>query len=231
MEIYKGIRAILCALCVVTTVPLPASLFTQWTEFPKGLPLYNPYPPTGETGTEDYFPCVIYDKNNFSSHGTNAPYKMWHQGLNNTLALSTSFDGILWSGPTQTSGLPSGVNGSWHACVLYNAIGFGGTHPYKIWCYSGIPQADTLGTATALTAIVYAESDDGITWFNAQNAQQNPADHPLVAGDSGSYFYHLYGPGFLIYNPSPTSTPGNLIAIHMLCFLIRHQKAPLQAEV
>ena len=166
---------------------------SPWIEDPSD-PIYNPYPVTDE----DYFPFVIFDNNSFSGHGDAYKYKMWHQGPTGTIALSLSNDGINWILKGITD-LPAGS--AYHACVVYDANAFGGTYQYKIWYWlNSVPTTD-------MTAIHFAESNDGFTWVNlSATTQESPV---LVDGVSpGSFFYHLYGPGFVIYNPTPTRTVG-----------------------
>jgi hypothetical protein len=130
---------------------------------------------------------------------------MWHQGLNGTLnaiSLSTSSDGVSWTlvGATNIPETAPGV-GPTHPAVVYDANGFGnaGGPFYKIWYWSGADHA-------TIAAIRYAESLDGVTWANFQTVSQNLGS-PLVTGVAG-FFYHLYGPGSVIYNPTATSIPG-----------------------
>jgi hypothetical protein len=171
----------------------PGSLQTLWIEDPND-PIYNPFPVTDE----DYFPYVIFDISSFSGHGDAYQYKMWHQGPTGTIALSLSNDGILWTLKGLTN-LP--VGGSYHACVLYDTNSFGivGGPFYKVWYWTGSP-------TTTIGAIQYAESNDGFNWINIQSVTQGIP--PLVDGVNPGFFYHLYGAGFVKYNPSATSTPG-----------------------
>ena len=167
----------------------------QWVEDVND-PIYNPFPDIALQ--EDYFPWVVFDQNSFSGHGDSVQYKMWHQGDSGQLAISNSNDGINWTFVSQTN-LP--INGSYHACVLYDAGAFGGGgFFYKIWFWSGTPTVTT-------ASLQYAESNDGITWSNVQSVTQN-LSAPLVDGVSPGFFYHLCGPGYVRYNPNATSIPG-----------------------
>jgi len=173
----------------------------QWREDPND-PIYNPF--STITLQEDYFPWVIFDINTFSGFGASFLYKMWHQGDNGTIAISYSNDGINWIFGSQTN-LP--INAAFHPCVIYDVNGFGvGTIHYKIWYWIGTP-------TTTINGIQYAESNDGINWINQQSITQNTSSNntKLVIGISpptpnanDGFFYHLYGPGYVKYNPNPT---------------------------
>lgn len=190
-------------LCVWigTTASLSASAFTNWTEDPSD-PIYTPYPLTTAL-YDDYFPCVLFNANKFNGDGDSVLYKMWHQGsgiATGTLALSTSNDGIHWTlkGDTNLVALPGFDVG--HPCVVYDQNGFGGgPFKYKMWFWDGT-QGTTLN-------IFFTQSTDGFVWTPQVLITQNPAS-PLVDGILGSYFQHIIGPGFVIFNPTPTFTPG-----------------------
>lgn len=170
-----------------------ASVFTTWTE--KGTsPIYNPF--SDKKLTEDYYPCVLFDKDKFQGHGGSHPYKMWHQGKHGTIALSWSDDGVHWHLKSQTN-LPAPAE---HPCVLYFATPFGADFHYKIWYWTGV-------AGTTVDVIQYAESHDGIHWTVPVPITQYSSS-PLVDGVLGSYFYHLYGPGFILFNSAATSEAG-----------------------
>lgn len=166
----------------------------QWVEAPND-PIYNPYP--SASTRVNFYPYVVFDPLSFSGYGDAAKYKMWHEAPGDIIALSLSNDGVNWTLKGNTN-LPVGA--SRHPVVLYDKNGFGGSTHYKIWYYPNSPSTDT-------TAIQYAESNDGITWSNIQAISQNVAS-PIVDGITPGFFYHLYGPGFVKYNPTPTNTPG-----------------------
>ncbi|HVX00952.1 MAG TPA: hypothetical protein VHA52_11030, partial [Candidatus Babeliaceae bacterium] len=173
------------ALCNI----LHSSAWTEWKEFSAD-PIYNPYPNT--TLFEDYYPYVIYSPNNFNGDGDAVPYKMWHQGPNG-IALSYSQDGKTWQLKGDTN-----LSNAYHATVLYDKNGFGGgNYNYRIWFW--------LGVATGSPdVILYSYSKDGVTWLEPQPISQDP-NAPIVFGPFGTYFYNLYGPGFIIYHPNATS--------------------------
>jgi hypothetical protein len=177
------------AVLAICSAPLAAAI---WIENPAD-PIYNPFPAT--TLPEDYFPIVVYDGSKFSAHGDAYFYKMWHQGTDG-IALSYSNDGINW---TFNSNVISGS--AFHPCVIYDRNGFGGgAYYYKAWYWTGTP-------ATTVGVIQFSQSTDGITWTAPTPVTQDPS-FPLVDGISPGYFYHLYGPGAVLYNPVATSTPG-----------------------
>lgn len=157
-------------------------------------PIYDPYP--GGTD-EDYFPCVIYSETAFDGHGDASKYKMWHQGPSGTIAVSYSDDGVNWTLGGVTD-LPAGS--SYHPAVLYDEGGFGGGAAYyKLWFWTG-----DSGKTPAVGQC--AESTDGLKWTNVQSLTQSTSD--IVVGTSPSWFYHFYGPDCVLFNSSPTSTPG-----------------------
>jgi len=201
MQLVRVVRVkcamrFLCGLFLIMTVGvgfLGASVWTEWTEYPTD-PIYTPYP------AATTYPCVLFDQNKFNGDGDSYYYKMWHQGPNG-IALSYSNDGINWALNTS---IPAGTNlvgNYFHPCVLYDKDGFGGSpYKYKIWLWDGT-------ASQIIDAILWSVSTDGILWEQPDVAIQN-ALAPLVIGVPPSYFYHLYGPGFLIYNKSATSVPG-----------------------
>jgi hypothetical protein len=165
-----------------------------WQEYAND-PIYNPY---GDAVLdEDYFPYVVYDRSRFFGHGNVSFYKMWHQAGTGQIGLSVSRDGIVWSLAALTN-----LSQAYHICVLYSANGFDGTsaYAYRAWYWNGV-------ASTTISGIQHAESYDGVTWFNASSVTQD-AGQPLVDGATPSFFYHLYGPGFVLYNGAPTNVPG-----------------------
>ena len=186
-KLFAGLM--LAAIMGVCPAPLVAA---TWIENPAN-PIYNPFPATALP--EDYFPIVLYDGNKFSGHGDAYFYKMWHQGTDG-IALSYSNDGINWT-------LKGNVIGgsAFHPCVVYDKNGFGGGSVYyKAWYWKGYP------TAGDVSVIQYTESADGIVWKPSISVTQD-STFPLSDGNPG-YFYHLYGPGAVLYNPAATSTAG-----------------------
>ena len=152
--------------------------------------IYDPYNVTDE----DYFPCVLYDDNAFGLGPLAAKYRMWHQGPAGTIAMTTSMDGINWIPPTLTN-LTAGA--AYHISVLYSASNFTSTSNsrYKAWYWTGSPTTD-------ISACKYAESNDGVNWTNVQTITQY--GNLLVDGLSPSFFYHFYGPSYVLYNSNAT---------------------------
>ena len=178
--------------CLSLCTSLGASIGTSWTENPSD-PIYSPFAAL----SEDYFPCVIYNKDRFLGDGDAVYYKMWHQGPNDTIALSYSNDGIAWTLKAATV-VPAEA---FHPCVVYDPKGFGTRGAkYKMWFWNGV-------ASLTVDAILCTTSVDGINWAPAVPVTQDP-DFPLAVGVAGQFFYHLYGPGFVKYNPSATSRPG-----------------------
>jgi hypothetical protein len=171
---------------------IPSESLPSLTEYPGSV--YDPYPVTDE----DYFPCVIYDKNKFLLTGHSATYyRMWHQAPNGSIAMSISNDGIHWTG-LQLTDLPE--FGSYHISVVYDPYRFGGGNfTYKAWYWIGYPTYDTSG-------IQFAESNNGVHWINNQAITQYGS--LVVDGITPGFFYHLYGPGTVLYNDNSTSIAG-----------------------
>lgn len=173
--------------CGFLSATAPGSL---WKEY-RYNPIYNPIGITNE----DYYPCVLFDKDCFNGHGEEAHYKMWHQGLNG-IALSISKDGTFWllRAPTVVSG------DAFHPCVVYDKEGFEeGVYHYKMWFWNGV-------ASRTIDAIQYCYSVDGVNWTKPKPIQQD-SDHPLVDGVRGSFFYHLRGPGFVFYQKNAHCLP------------------------
>lgn len=180
-------RKCLFFLITLTTL-LNASVWTDWTEDP-GDPIYTPFPSPIHT---DYFPYVIFYENNL--------YQMWHEGdaAAGNIATSLSTDGVNWTLLNATN-IPTPAEGP---VVLYDPNGFGvGGKPYRMWYWTGI------ASTTDTNNIKFSESNDGVTWDPPISITQDPTS-PLVIGIFNNYFFSLFGPSFIIYNPSATSIPG-----------------------
>lgn len=181
-------------LAIASMCSLHASTFTNWTEDPAD-PIYNPFP---VSDGEDYWPYVIFNADNFDGNGDPFPYKMWHQGANpnGSIAVSYSNDGVNW-----VLGGETNLSPAFHAVVLYDKNGFGvGAKPYRIWYWTGVASTTDPGLA-----VLTSQSSDGIIWDTPVPIIQNPLS-PLL--DGSFFFFQLFGPGFAIFNPNATSTPG-----------------------
>jgi hypothetical protein len=66
---------------------------------------------------------------------------------------------------------------------------------------------DTSAPLDSIAAIKLSTSPDGINWTVPQAIQQDSSS-PLVTGLSSGYFYHLYSPGFIMYNPNVQPVAG-----------------------
>ena len=191
---------LLIALCICA-YGLPCSAdetFATWTELS---PTYDPY--AGVQLDEDYFPCVIYDHSKFHGHGARHHYKMWHQG-GSGLDVSYSDDGVNWI--KQNTDIPAPV---YHPAVVYSAKGFpeGGSSRYKMWYWNG---------NLTINGIQFCQSTDGVNWTVPVQITQD-SEFPLATGVDG-YFYHLYGPGSVVYNPDGTDTAGDPYSFHYVMF-------------
>ena len=175
-----------------------ASFWTEWTEYPAN-PVLDP-----AAGVRAYYPSVIYNQDQFNGHGIASYYKMWFASPDSGsggIAFAYSDDGIIWTEYNNSLPLSGLTAGASHPVVLYDAGGFGAGIFYKIWYWN--PTV----SYTLIDTLRYAESTDGLTWTNDQPIQQHSTDQTLqlVDGVSGSYFFHCYGPGSLLYNPAATN--------------------------
>jgi hypothetical protein len=192
---------------LICCLPLAAmaETFATWQELSQ---TYDPYPPPAQL-PEDYFPCVLYDSNQFSGNGASYYYKMWFQGSGAPEAFDVAYsnDGVNWTAPIATD--ISEVGGAYHPVLVYSADGFGGGPiRYKMWFRSDV--------INAINGLRYSESTNGVTW-TAPVACTQDAGFPLVTGVDG-YFYHLYGPGCVHYNAAGTNTPGDPYSFQYVMF-------------
>lgn len=189
-------------LVIVTllfSLPAGASFWTEWTEDP-GNPVLDP-----ASGVRAYYPSVVHDGGRFSGHGIAADYKMWFASPDSGvggIAMAYSDDGVSWTEYNSSLPLSGLVPGANHPVVIYDADGFGGGMFYRIWYW------DTTAGLNTVAAIRVAQSADGITWVNDQPIQQHATDAALqlVDGVWGSYFFHCYGPGTVLYHPDGSNT-------------------------
>ncbi|MHC1629950.1 MAG: discoidin domain-containing protein, partial [Methanoculleaceae archaeon] len=163
------------------------------------------------------YTCVVSDDSRFGGNGESCLYKMWYSNYDsaqerNVLRYASSDDGINWREDNSSilGELYSGDND--RPIVLYDEDRFGEVDGplYKLWYWTGAENADSIG------AIHYAGSEDGIIWYGDRAIEQSSL-FPLVTGDSkpenpsygdlkdgsgdpGDWFYHLQGPGYIIYN-------------------------------
>lgn len=162
-------------------------------------PVYDP----AETADKAYYPCVLYDANQFSGHGASCYYKMWYaDGRGQNEAVTYSNDGINWEiNAVQTSGIkPSG----YHAKVIYIPEGYsatGGTYYYKTWYWDS-------SLVYTINAMRTADSTDGVAWANDTVIIQD-AGAKLVTSTYPDWNNGTYGPVSVHYNPTATNTGAN----------------------
>lgn len=179
--------------------PLYCSFWTEWFEYGSN-PVFDPATPA----IHAYYPSVVYNPNQFKGHGASYYYKMWfNRDESGGIALAYSDDGINWTEYNSSNSLSGLATTADHPTVVYDSSGFGGSiYYYKIWYW------DSGASLTSIAAIRTAESVDGINWVHDQPATHHATDTnlQLVCGSWGTYFYHNYGPGYVIYNSAATNT-------------------------
>lgn len=153
-----------------------------------------------------YYPTVAFDINRFNGHGDSAYYKMWYSGRDGGILrtfVTNSEDGVNWTNVTPVTGLTN----SHHCQVLYFPNGFiginSGLNPsstimyYRIWYWD-------YSNLYSINAIRYAESPDGIDWYNDQTIQQ-VGSTVIDNADSSNWNRGSYGPVSMYYNPNGSS--------------------------
>jgi hypothetical protein len=158
-----------------------------------------PNNPVFDPATRAYYPTVIFDINKFSGHGPSAYYKMWYSDGSGGTYLTQSEDGVNWTNINVNSGLTN----SHHCHVVYFPIGFTGINSglnpssnvmnYRLWYW------DT-SQLYSINSIRYAESPNGINWYNDQSIQQ--VGNSVVSGSWPDWNRGSYGPIDVFYNPS-----------------------------
>ncbi len=193
-KLLIGIAVCLLALSMLV-LPISRALASDvnWKEYPSN-PVYGP-----PASARAYYPCVLYDPNQFSGHGAANYYKMWFRGNSSGQFERVVFsdDGINWSGVTDVSGIASE---GYHAKIVY--IPGAGPYYYKIWYW------DASVSIYSINAIRTADSVDGVAWVNDQVLTQDPA-HQLVTGVWPDWNTGSYGPVSVLYNPSASNTGSN----------------------
>jgi hypothetical protein len=204
MQVKRLLLVILPFLAIGTslflaTVPAKAADVT-FVEYASN-PVYDP----PNSSDKAYYPCVLYDKNQFSSHGALYYYKMWYaDGQGQFEAVTYSDDGINWSEPVQTTGI---LAGGYHAKIVYIPGGYsapGGPYYYKIWYWD----SNVHDVPYTIDGIRTADSTDGVTWANDTVITQN-GGAPLVTGVWPDWNRGTYGPVSVIYNSAATNTGNN----------------------
>ncbi len=142
--------------------------------------------PVFDPAAKAYYPAVV--------KVSRKDYRMWY-GSSAGIGYAISSDGIVWTGmKNPVNGLIANAS---HPVVVYDKKGFGNSdYKYKMWYWTG--------GVDSIEAIKYAESKNGLVWENDQPIQQHLSnkDLQLIAGYNifDNYFYHIYGPAFVIYN-------------------------------
>src|SRR5450759_4397336 len=152
-----------------------------------------PTNPVHEAADKAYYPCVLYDANQFSGHGASYYYKMWYaDGQGQFEAVTYSNDGINWSAPVQTAGI---LNSGYHAQTIFIPGGYsaiGGTYYYKIWYWDSAVH----DVPYTIDGIRTADSVDGENWANDTTITQN-ASAPMVTANDWNR--GTYGPVSISY--------------------------------
>ena len=193
-------KKLMLVLVVALTLTLALTASAQgpgdWTEH-SGNPVFG----EGIGGPKAYYPSVLYDAESFSGRGVSAKYKMWYGTSGSQTGLATSDDGISWTDQGVVMG-----NG-YHATVEYYADGFAGANSgdnpsditmyYRMWYWDPSHLYD-------VAAIGYAESPDGVNWYNYQPLQNGTVS--IVTSVHPEWNRGSYGPCGILYNPSASNT-------------------------
>jgi len=187
---------------LLLTFPMVMAQEITFEEYSKN-PVFDP-------SMRAYYPSVIFDINKFSGHGDSAYYKMWYSDGFGETYVTQSEDGINWTNILTTTGL----NDSHHCQVVYFPYGFSGANSglnpnsatmyYRVWYWDTIlnpPDA----VPYSINSIRYAESQNGINWFNDQAIQQiglTVVDNTV----SSNWNRGSYGPIDVFYNQSGSNT-------------------------
>jgi len=193
----KPTFVLMVALALVLALPASAQGPGSWTEHPE-----NPVFGQGvDGGPKAYYPSMLYDADSFSGHGAAAEYKMWYGTSSGQTGLATSDDGINWT--DQGVAMSNG----YHATVEYYPDEFPGANSgdnpsdatmyYRIWYWDS-------PTIYSVTAMRYAESLNGVNWYNDQPLQNGAV--PIVSSGDPWWNRGSYGPCDILYNPSASNT-------------------------
>ncbi len=168
------LMGLLCA-----SVPT-AQAMVMWVEDAAN-PVYSP--------GKAYYPTIVLDG------GT---YEMWSTASGG-IQYATSTDGVNWT----TAGTASGLTSPHHVLVKKFGPFTGcntGNNPsgsnmrYRIWYWRS-------GEIYSINAIRYAESPDGVTWYNDQPITQE--GYTVVDNRKSSNWNRgSYGPCDILFNPS-----------------------------
>ena len=189
-------------LLLLLTVPLVIAQEITLEEYPNN-PVFDP-------ATRAYYPSVIFDINKFSGHGDSAYYKMWYSDGSGGTYVTQSDDGINWTNINTTTGLTN----SHHCQAVYFPLGFNGANSglnpssatmyYRVWYWDTV-LAPPDSVPYSINSIRYAESQNGINWFNDQAIQQvglTVVDNTV----SSNWNRGSYGPIDVFYNATGSNT-------------------------
>ncbi|OFW57342.1 MAG: hypothetical protein A2Y75_06150 [Candidatus Solincola sediminis] len=190
------IASLVCLLAMsMLLLPISRALASDvnWIEYPTN-PVYDP-------AGRAYYPCVLYDANQFSGHGGSYYYKMWAGGAAGSHFESVTYsnDGINWTAAVEMQGI---MTTGYHSKIVYVPGGYGaGPYYYKMWYWNG-------NMSYSINDLRTADSADGVNWVNDQILTQD-ATYPIVTGVWPDWNRGSYGPVGALYNPSATNTGSN----------------------
>jgi hypothetical protein len=185
--LFATVLLLSMSLVTATAVAAQDTLYvSKWTEDTAN-PIFDP-------AAKAYYPTVVKVSDN--------DYMMWF-GSDSGVGCAASTDGMVWvEGPNPVTGLASNAN---HPLVEYYAGGFAGvnsgdnpsgeTMSFRMWYWPGL--------SYSINDIRYAESIDGMTWYNDQPLQNGAV--PIISGVT-SWNRGSYGPCDVLYNPGASNT-------------------------
>lgn len=122
------ISLLLILIIYLTRLMNASGCLTYWEDYSSN-PVFDP-----SSGVRAYYPSVLYDENAFSGHGDSSYYKMWYSD-GSSIGYATSNDGIHWT----DHGSVTGLTNAYHAKVIYDENGFGGSGVYyKVWYWASV---------------------------------------------------------------------------------------------
>lgn len=202
LKLHHVLQPLLALACIALAL-FAADIVLAQTKFTE----YSGNPILGQGvsgGPKAYYPSVLYDGANFSGHdgGYVSQYKMWFDS-DPTTTLATSDDGITWTLRVNLS-----LSNVHHPLVEYYSAGFTGVNTginpsnntmyYRMWYWNG-------NMSYTIADIRYAESSDGITWYNDQTIQNGAV--PIITGPGGADWNRgSYGPADVLYNPTASNS-------------------------
>lgn|GEM_PF-2962860 len=160
--------------------------------------VHHPTNPVFDPATRAYYPSTLYDADGFGNSVAGPFYKMWYSD-GSGISVVESSDGISWSSISSCNGLTN----PHHNQTIYNANGFGNGPAgplYKMWYWDTSQLYD-------VSAIRYAESNDGINWTNDQAVTQATCPNCIIDNSNSSNWNRgSYGPISMFFNDSATNS-------------------------